>query len=136
MLPINLRLDLRQNKNFFNQALSRRIGSLRFFWTTDENNKQSQQISRKNAGKQNSNHLSSTRFAIIVKKTFGNAPQRSKIKRLLRHAIIELYHDSPQLFTVSQSVVVLVQGRTQSQSDYKKTIEQFLQNQLEKRESN
>lgn len=118
MLPHSLRLDLRNYSDFFKNVPSRRFGGLRFFWQVEKNTQNSKE-----------NNLSPTRFAIIVKKKHGNAPQRAKTKRLVRHAIVALHHQEPQLFNTPQSVAILVQGKPQTQADYEKSIKQFLQEQ-------
>lgn len=107
MLPVSLRLDLRDTPDFFSQARSCVQPHLRLLYRQ---------------------HAPSTglQAAVVVSKKHGKAAQRNKTKRWLRNAIIALEKEEPTVFALPYSLVILVKGPPQTYASYDTELRQLL----------
>lgn len=110
MLPSSLRLSLREQPEFFAQARRKRLPHLLVFYAPLAEAVQNP-----------------ARFAVIIKKTHGNAVQRAKFKRAVRSAIIGLFQHHPHLFQLPYSFVLMPLGRVQSQATYEHELQEYLE---------
>lgn len=115
MLPQNLRFHFRAHPEFFDESR----------WINLPGSK-NDSLLRSLSFRVQSKDESGLRWALVVSKKAGNAVERSKIKRLVRSAIIALFHSHPEYFDPSYNVVVFVRGKIASQSDAETVILSFL----------
>jgi len=112
MLPSSLRLSLRDQPEFFAQARRKRLEHLLVFYAPSSESAESL-----------------TRFAVIIKKSHGNAVQRAKFKRVVRSAVVALSQHHPSLITRSPAFnfVLMPLGRVQSQATYEHELQEYLE---------
>lgn len=115
MLPQQLRFDYRAAPQFFNTS----------HWINLPGAKNDPFLRSLSFRVQNS-ESPQLRWAIVVPKKLGNAVQRAKIKRLVRHTLIALFQHSPQDFEQPYNVVIFVRSRLESQSEVEQIITTFL----------
>jgi ribonuclease P protein component len=105
MLPISLRLSLRQEKDFFLDPRLERSAHLTVFIQPSEEN--------------------GLRAAILVKKTHGGAVQRAKIRRILRSALVGLWKENPALFAQPFAAAILPRGPSVAQAVYQQELKEI-----------
>ncbi len=102
MLPSSLRLDLRAWPEFFTNPKIKKTPHLTFLWQ--------------------GNPVQQLQVAVVVKKTFGGAVERVKIRRVIRSAIIRLWKTNPDLFHPSVGVVIIPRRPVTSQAECEREI--------------
>jgi ribonuclease P protein component len=107
MLPKFLRFFLRKDKDFFAEPKKLHSPHLLLFYKPDS---QARNLT----------------FAIIVKKTHGQATQRQQTRRRIYQAIQSLRQQETERFTLPYKLTLLVKGQPQTQQTYEIEIHQLL----------
>ena len=110
MFPSPLRLNLRQESDFFTLAHSVNGRFLRVLFNHSPAYPSPARL----------------RFAVIVPKRHGQAVQRNQTKRLIRAATMAIKQEFPAVFDLPYAVVVFVKGKPQTYATYEQELRHLL----------